>query len=291
MSNFHEQNLRCIKFKISKEQAINTLCNTLCSSKTPEDIFDKTELLRVDRMYLPQYLFTIGFKYICEVGIYPTNNEGKRSGNTIYQDISGETRSLICKRATNEHLSFIPDKFFPELQYCLDNYSTEIELDFPDILVCSEDSISWEKVYDSLNYDIKTDMEKGVLSDVKNIVSERQIGYPNYNFYLTNEYKSEVSKKFDYTITDFAVCSMLIPVYKILFKYYEKTYTVYVNGCNVKKGLLSNNEVYCEDLPKDTTKTNGLFSKISYNKAKKLHKKENMETIKKIWIEKIGREE
>lgn len=292
MSNFHEQNLGCIKFKISNEESINTFCNTLYSKKTPDDIFEKTELLEFERMYLPQYIFAADFEYICVAAISLLNDEGKKIGSRVDNTICGESSYLFCKRATNNDLSFIPKNFFPDYKYCIDNFSKEIELSPLDVLVCSENSLSWEKIFNSddvQNY-VKDEMKQGVYASVRNEIS-KQLGNANYDFYFTNEYKSDMSTSFDYKITDFSICSMLIPIYKILFKYDEKTYTVYVNGCNVKKGLLSNNEVYYDSLPVDTTKPKGLFAKISYNKAKKLHKEEAMEAAKKMWLEKTKKED
>lgn len=291
MSDFHEQHIGCIKFKISNEEALNTFCKTLYSKKTPEDIFEKAELLKFNRIYLPQYIFIVDFDYACEAAIMLLNDEGKQIGNTVYQEMGGKSGYSFCQRATDNSLSFIPKDFFPDKQYCLDNFSKEIELDPLDVLVCSEYSLSWEKIFNSdevINH-VKHEMQSDVSACVRNQIS-KQLGTANYNFYLTNEYKSDMSKCFDYRITEFSVCSILIPVYKISFKYDEKTYTVYVNGCNIKKGLLSNNEVYYASLPADETKVKGLFSKISYNKAKKLHKEETMEAAKKTWLEKITKE-
>lgn len=291
MSNFHEQTLRCIKFKITKEQAVEKMCNAFVSKKTPEDIFEKTILLRCDRIYLPQYIFIVDYDYTCEAVIELLNDEGNKIGETLYQTICGTSGYSFCKRATNNSLSFIPDNFFPDYKYCLDNVSQEIELSPLDVLVCSENSLSWQEVFNSNDVKsyVKNEMKQGVLQSVNNEVS-KMIGNMNFHFYLTNEHKSNMSESFDYQTTEFSIASMLIPIYKISFKYEEETYTVYVNGCNVKKGLLSNNEVYYASLPVDTTKSKGLFAQISYNKAKKLHKEKAMEAAKKMWLEKIKKE-
>ncbi|MCM1364539.1 MAG: hypothetical protein NC122_06970 [Faecalibacterium sp.] len=291
MSNFHEQTLRCIKFEITKEEAIEKLCSTFASKKTPEDIFEKTILLRCDRMYLPQYIFIVDYNYMCEAGIYLLNDEGKRIGDTVYQTICGTSGYSFCKRATDDSLAFIPDNFFPDYRYCLDNNSQEIELDLIDILVCSKNSLSWEDVFNSnavKNY-VGEEMKDGVYKNVNKEISKK-IGNDRFRFFLTKEHSSDMSKEFDYEITEFSIASMLIPVYQISFKYAEETYTLYVNGCNVKKGWLSNNEVYSASLPVDTTKVKGIFSKISANKAKKLHKEETMQLAKDRWIEQIREE-
>ncbi len=291
MSNFEEQTLRCIKFKVSLEQAIEKLCKTLSTKKTPEDIFEKTKLLRCDKMYLPEYIFIVDFNYICEVGINLLDNEGKRIGDTNYQIITGESGYSLCKRATNNNLSYIPDSFFPDYDYCVNNNSKEIELGSVEVLMCSNDSLSWEDVFNSpeVKSSVKEKMDYEISLSLRRKLSDDS-GTIKYSFYRTKEYKSDMGKDFDYEITEFSIASMLIPIYKISFEYEGETYILYVNGCNIKNGWLSNNEVYSASLPTDTTKVKGIFSKISANKSKKAHKEETMKAAQEKWIKQIKKE-
>lgn len=291
MSNFEEQVLRCIKFKVSTEQAIEKLCKTLSSKKTPEDIFEKTKLLRCDKMYLPEYIFIVDFNYICEAGIYLLDNEGKKIGDTNYQIITGRSTYSLCKRATNNNLSHIPDNFFPDYDYCLQNNSGEIELGPIEVLMCSNDSLSWEDVFNSSEVKrfVSNEMKEGIFRSVQEKLSDNN-GKIQYGFYFTSKYKSDMGKDFDYEITEFSIASMLIPIYKISFEYEGETYVLYVNGCNIKSGWLSNNEVYSASLPSDTTKVKGVFSKISANKSKKAHKEETMKAAQEKWIKQIKKE-
>lgn len=237
MSNFCEQNMRCVEFEVSKEQAIEAFYNTLILKKIPEDVFEKTTILRCDKIYFPQYLFIADYNYISEVGIHLLNSKGKETGNTIYQTVSGTLRYSLSRRATVDCLSFIPDSFFPDCEFCLKNISKEIEPSLPDVSVCSDFSRSWQNVYnsDEVTCYIKNQMKHDVCQDVKKRTSN-MLGSQWFNSQFTNKYHSDMGDFFDYDIGEPSVYSILIPAYEISHNYNNETYKSYANGCNVLKG-------------------------------------------------------